>query len=68
MNGTVGPGFVVGSRFKGSVRDGLNGATGPGFAAGSGGAGGKLAFRETVINVGRNWGVAGEAASSGVGG
>ena len=68
MNGAVEPGFAVGSRFKGSIRDGLNGATGSGFAVGSGGAGGKLAFQETVINVGRNWGVAGEAASLGVGG
>jgi hypothetical protein len=52
------------SRFKGSVRNGLNCAVGPGFAAGSGGAGGNLAFQGTTINVGRNRGVAGGAASS----
>ena len=68
LNSVVAPGSAAGSRFKGSIRDGLNGVTGPGFAVGSGGAGGKLAFQETVINVGRNWGVAGEAASLGVGG
>jgi hypothetical protein len=33
--GAVAPGFAVGSRFKGSVRNGLNGAVGPGFAVSS---------------------------------
>jgi hypothetical protein len=33
--GAVEPGFAVGSRFKGSIRDGLNGAVEPGFAVGS---------------------------------
>ena len=33
--GAVGPGFAVGSRFEGSVRNGLNGAVAPGFAVGS---------------------------------
>jgi hypothetical protein len=35
LNGAVEPGFAVGSRFKGSVRDGLNGTVEPGFAVGS---------------------------------
>jgi hypothetical protein len=63
LNGTVGVGFAAGSRFKGSVRDGLNGAVGPGIGAACGGrmagpqiggAGGKLAFRETVTGVARD--------------
>jgi hypothetical protein len=33
--GAVAPGFVDGSRFKGSVRNGLNGAVEPGFGVGS---------------------------------
>ena len=33
--GAVGAGFAVGSRFKGSIREGLNGTVEPGFAVGS---------------------------------
>jgi hypothetical protein len=33
--GAIAPVFAVGSRFKGSVRNGLNGTVEPGFVAGS---------------------------------
>jgi hypothetical protein len=35
--GAVEPGFAVGSRFKGSIRDGLNGTVGSGVRAHCGG-------------------------------
>jgi hypothetical protein len=35
LNGTAEPGDAIGSRFKGSIWNGLNGAVEAGFAAGS---------------------------------